>query len=296
MAAGLGRSSDVALSLPFFRPSPESLVRKVEGLPKAPKVLHKLQELVVSPDATLEQIADVVKLEPGLSAHVMRMSRSTKFGRGAQSSNIVEAIQRVGLAGVHELVTYAVASQLVGQPLRGYGLDAQSLWSRAIACAIAASALAERGDVNRSDAYTAGLMHGIGLMVIDRHSIQQKSTRRLPSTGYPLDFAAAERDWLGFSHAEAGAALLEMWGFSAPVIAAVKYQLEPEADAEHRKLSMVLATARWARSLFCVPDENIPELPAALWLEEAGMPIADFGEWLGTVRRRYQITCGELRL
>jgi hypothetical protein len=45
-----------------------------------------------------------------------------------------------------------------------------------------------------------------------------------------------------------------------------------------------------------VPDENIPELPAALWLEEAGMPIADFGEWLGTVRRRYQITCGELRL
>jgi HD-like signal output (HDOD) protein len=94
-------------------------------------------------------------------------------------------------------------------------------------------------------------MHGIGLLVIDRHAAQErKAPRRLVSSGYPLDFASAERDWLGFSHAEAGAALLELWGFSEPVIAAVKYQIEPEAAGEHRPLSMVLATARWARSLF----------------------------------------------
>lgn len=286
----------MAISLPFFRPSPQTLVRRLQNLPPAPKVLHKLQALVTSPDATIEQIADVVRLEPGLAARVVQMSQSTKFGRGAPTTTIMEAIQRVGLAGVHELVTYAVAAQLVGRPLRCYGLDAQALWSRAVACAIAASSIAERTDVDRGDAYTAGLMHGIGLLVIDQHSQQQKSPPKLESTGYPLDFGQAELDWLGFTHAEAGAALLEMWGFSAPIISAVQHQLEPEADTAHRKLSMVLATARWARSLFCVPEENIPELPAAHWLEESGMPIADFGEWLGTVRRRYQITCGELRL
>lgn len=271
-------------------------MRRIRDLPPAPKVLHKLQQLVSSPTATIRQIAEVVQLEPGLAARVVKMAQGTRFGRGVPSASIAEAIQRVGLAGVHELVTYAVAAQLVGRPLRGYGLEAQALWSRAVACAIAASSLAERSDVDRGDAYTAGLMHGIGLLVIDRHATQ-KEQPRLESVGYPWDFAPAERAWLGFSHAEAGAALLELWGFSAPVIAAVRYQLEPEeADAGDRKLSMVVATARWARSLFCVPEEKIPELPAAHWLEEAGVQIGDFGEWLGTVRRRYQITCGELRL
>ncbi len=287
----------MVFSLPFFRLTPHALVRQVKDLPPAPKVLHKLQRLVASPDATIEQIADVVKLEPGLAARVVKMAQSTQFGRGVKATSIMEAIQRVGLAGVQELVTYAVAAQLIGQPLRSYGLDAQALWSRAVACAIAASSLAERGDVDRGDAYTAGLMHGIGLMVIDRHVAQQKTTRRFASAGYPLDYAAAETEHLGFSHAAAGAALLELWGFSAPVVAAVRYQLEPEeAEPEHRKLSMVLATARWARSLFCVPEETIPDLPAAHWLTESGVEIGDFGAWLGTVRRRYDITCGELRM
>jgi HD-like signal output (HDOD) protein len=271
-------------------------VRRLRDLPPAPKVLHKLQQLVNSPDASLEEVAVVVQLEPGLAARVVKMAHSTHFGRGMPAATIMEAIQRVGLAGVHELVTYAVAAQLVGRPMVSYGLNAQALWSRAVACAIAAASLAERSGVNRSDAYTAGLMHGIGLLVINQHAAQQRSPPRLVSSGYPQDFSPAEREWLGFSHAEAGAALLELWGFAEPVVAAVKYQLEPEMALEHRELSMVLATARWARSLFCVPEELIPELPAETWLEEAGVEIGDFGEWLGTVRRRYEIACGELRL
>src|SRR5690606_4251007 len=110
----------------------------------------------------------------------------------------------------------------------------------------AAAGLAERSSLDRGDAYTAGLLHGIGLIAIDRHASQHRSARSMASSGYPLDFAPAERDWLGFSHAEAGGALLELWKFPASVTAAVRYQLEPEGAGEHRQLSMILATARWA--------------------------------------------------
>ena len=283
-------------TLPFFRPTAESLVRRLKNLPPAPRVLHKLQRLLARPDVSLQQIAEVVKMEPGLSARVVRMARSTEFGRGAQVEDIVEAVQRVGLAGVHELVTYAVAASLVGQKLDTYGLDAQRLWSRAIACALAAASLAGRSGAARSDAYTAGLMHGIGLMVIDRHSAGQRTPRALASAGYPLDFAPAEEAWLGFNHADAGAALQQQWGFSAPVITAVACQLRPEEAGEHRQLATILATARWARSLFCVPEETIPELPAAAWLEESGLAIDDFGGWLDEVRRGYNVAILEMRL
>jgi len=283
-------------ALPFFKPSAQTLVRRLKNLPPAPKVLHKLQQLLANPDTTMEQIAGVVKLEPGLSARVVQMAQSTKFGRGAQIDSITEAVQRVGLAGVHELVTYAVASSLVGQSLHAYGLGAQALWSRAVACALAGAGLAERAGLDRCDAYTAGLMHGIGLLVIDRHATEQRRPRRFESAGYPLDYAPAEREWLDFSHAEAGAALLEMWGFSEPVVTAVHFQLNPEEAGEHRRLAMMLATARWARSLFCVPEEAIPELPSTAWLEESGIAIADFGEWLNHTRKKYTLACDEMRL
>jgi HD-like signal output (HDOD) protein len=286
----------VILSLPFLKPSPESLVRRLDDLPPAPKVLHTLRGLISKEGTTLEKIAEVVSLEPGLSARVVRMAKSTQFGRGAQVDTIVEAIQRVGLVGVQELVTFAVASQLVGRPLASYGLDAQAVWFRAVACALAASSLAERTAVNRDDAYTAGLMHGLGLLAIDRHATRHRAVRRFASAGYPLDYAPAEADWIGFSHAEAGAALLEMWGFSEPVVTAVRFQIKPEDATAHRPLCMILATARWARSLFCVPEENVPELPTEAWLAESGVEIADFGEWLRKVRIRYALACDELRL
>lgn len=286
----------MAFSLPFLRPSAETLVRQLRDLPPAPKVLLTLRRLLAVPDATIESIADVVNLEPGLSARVVRMANSAHFGGRTRVESVMEAIQRVGLRGVQELVTYAVASQLVGQPLNAYNLSAQKLWQRAVACAMAAGALAERSDVDRDDAYTSGLMHGLGLLVIDRHASQQRRARKFESSGYPQDFAPAERDWLGFSHAEAGAALLEMWDFPSPIAAVVRYQLEPENAPEHRRLTMVLATARWARSLFCVPEEKIPELPAPHWLEEAGVDIPDFGDWLRLTRVRYTIACDEMRL
>jgi HD-like signal output (HDOD) protein len=282
-------------SLPFSKVTPQTLVRQLKDLPPTPKVLHKLQSVILSPASSLEDIAQLIALEPGLSARVVRMANSTKFGGGSHVSNIIEAIQRVGLQGVREVVTYAIASQLVGQPLLSYGLDANTLWFRAVACALAASSLAQNNGIDEGDAYTAGLMHGLGLVVLDRYSNQTKGYK-FASSGYPLDFAPDERGFVGFDHAEAGAALLEYWKFTDAICEAVRYQMAPEKSVQHRKLSMTIATARWARSLLCVPEEKIPELPPQHWLDEAGIGIADFGDWLREVSIGYNLAKVELRL
>ncbi len=198
-------------------------MQQLTDLPPAPKILQKLQKLISSDVATIAMIAELVVLEPGLSGKIVQMANSTHFSRGAKVDSPLEAIQRVGLKGVKELVTYAVASQLVGRPLAAYGLDAQTLWNRAVACGIAAGYLAQKsGAVDYDDAYTAGLMHGLGLVAIDRHAAKQPKKIKLVSSGYPLDYAPAERAFLGgFSHVAVGGALLAMWGFSAAIVNAV---------------------------------------------------------------------------
>jgi len=286
----------VLSSLPFFKPTPEKLVRQLKDLPPAPKVLHRIQKLVRQEDCSLEMVSELIRMEPGLAARVVQMSNSTKFGGASRVSDIMEGIQRVGMTGVQEIVTYALASQLVGQTLAAYNLDANSLWFRAIACGLAASGLAETNGLDKAEAYTAGLLHGVGLLAFDRHVTQNKSRVVFPSKGYPLDFSEAEHEYLGFTHADTGAALLDLWGFSKPVVNAVRFQLDPEKATEDRQLCMTIATARWARSLFCVPDEKIPELPNELWMKEAGIEIADFGGWLGGIRHGYSMAKVELRL
>ena len=59
-------------------------MKQLRDLPPAPKVLQKLQRLIADPKATLQKIAEVIALEPGLSARVVQMANSTHFGRGAK--------------------------------------------------------------------------------------------------------------------------------------------------------------------------------------------------------------------
>lgn len=278
-------------------PSPDELVRQLNDLPPTPKVLHSLQRLVADPNTSLEDLAHMIALEPGLSGRVVKVANGGALGRGSKVKTIVEAIQRVGIQGVHQLVTFAVASQLVGRPLRAYSLDAQTLWLRAVACGIAAASLAQHVGEDKEDAYTAGLMHGVGLVVLDRFADHQSPALRFASSGYPVDFAPAEREAVGYSHAEAGAALLEYWGFSPAVVRAVRFQTDPEAGGkEPCPLCLIVATARWARTLFCVPDEVLPEIPAESWLRGAGITVADFGPWLNEIRRGFDQARNELRL
>ncbi|HRE79680.1 MAG TPA: HDOD domain-containing protein [Opitutaceae bacterium] len=278
-------------------PTPEVLVRELDDLPPTPRVLQSLQRLMADPDAMLVDMGDLVALEPGLSARVVRIANSAVFRRGTKVDNILEAIQRVGLTGIHELVTFAVGSQLVGRPLTSYKLDAQTLWARAVTCALAAASLGEKKDVDRVSAYSAGLMHGLGLVVIDRYAVRQKPARLLPTSGYPFDSAVGERAWLGYSHAEAGAALLELWGFSADVVDAVRYQLEPENAPDHsRDLCMTVAVARWARSQICIPSDLIPDQPPEAWLRTVGISAADLPEWVKSLKQQCQLACSELKL
>lgn len=140
-------------------------------------------------------------------------------------------------------------------------------------------------------------MHGLGLVVIDRYAVRQRPAPMLAMASYPLDTAEAERAWLGYSHAEAGAALLELWGFSAEVCDAVRFQLEPEKCPEaNRVLCMTVAVARWARSLLCMPSDTIPDQPPSAWLAITGMKASDISEWLKDLRKQSQLACSELKL
>jgi hypothetical protein len=125
-------------------PSPaltlDELVRGVEYLPSAPRVLPRLKQLLRDGNSSMHEVVEMVRLDPGIAARVLQFGNSAYFSRGLRCYTVEEAVNRVGYEQIYELVATAVAAQVLVRPLETYTLDADELWHSSIACALAAGA------------------------------------------------------------------------------------------------------------------------------------------------------------
>jgi HD-like signal output (HDOD) protein len=246
----------------------DALVRDLKHLPSAPKILPRLKALLVDANSSMAEIVMLIRLDPGIAARVLQAGNSMYYSQGVRCFTIDEAVHRVGYNQVYELVSYAVASQVLVRPLTTYGVGVDDLWKSSVACALAAEILAVRSGQDRDVAYTAGLLHSLGMVVIDDWATRNHPSLRLRLTGFPYDATSAERDALGFTQADAGAALLRYWEFPHSMCEPVQWQYSPRSSAAHMRMACLLNCAKWLRSQLCgisreplpFPDESVMQM------------------------------------
>ncbi len=254
------------------RLTPEDIVREVKQLPSAPKVLPRLKQLLGDGNSSMIEIVAYIRLDPGIAARVLRMANSAYFSKGVRCVTVDEAVNRVGYNSVYELVSYAVASQVLVRPLAAYGVEADELWLMSVACALAAEALAERTGQDCSIAYTIGLLHCVGMVAIDEWALRHARGLVLRRSGFPREAVESERAVLGFSQAETGEALLQHWEFPSNITDPVRWQYAPRASSHEVRMSCLLHAAKWLRSAVCAaPGAPRPPLPDASQLLALGM-------------------------
>src|SRR5688572_31040501 len=120
--------------------------------------------------------------------------------------------------------------------------------AHSITCALAAESIAEQTNVDRNIAYTVGLLHSIGMVVIDDWAVRNRPEIRFGQRTLPLEACEAERAKLGFHQAEAGAALLRSWDFPPAMLEPVRWQYLPNGTAAHFPLAALLHVAKWLRA------------------------------------------------
>lgn len=252
--------------------TPEDVVREVKHLPSAPKVLPRLKQLLGDGNSAMHEIVALVRLDPGIAARVLQVANSAYFSKGVRCVTVEEAVNRVGYDQIYELVSYAVASQVLVRPLDSYGVDADELWKASVACALAAETLAERTGQDRAVAYTIGLLHCVGMVAIDEWALRQKQGILFRSGGFPREAIESERAILGFTQADAGATLLQHWEFPETMAEPVRWQYTPRASAAHLRMSALLWTAKWVRSTVCAPSVSArPAVPDSVLLQPLGL-------------------------
>jgi HD-like signal output (HDOD) protein len=276
-------------AMPLCALTPDQIVRELKHLPSAPKVLPRLKQLLSDGNSAMHEIVSLVRLDPGIAARVLQVANSAYFSKGVRCTTVEEAVNRVGYDQIYELVSYAVASQVLVRPLDIYGIEADELWTMSVSCALAAEVLAERTQQDCSAAYTVGLLHCVGMVALDEWSLRVGHRLKFASGGFPREAIEAERTALGFTQAEAGGALLTHWEFPATMAEPVRLQYTPRASAVHQRMACLLYAAKWIRSAVCARSIAArPAIPDTIFLQPLGLTAAVLNSVCGEVVRRLE--------
>jgi HD-like signal output (HDOD) protein len=231
--------------------TPEQIIRDVKHLPSAPKVLPRLKRLLQDGNSSMQEIALLIRLDAAIAARVMRVSNSAFYNQGLRCDTVEEAVNRVGFNHIYQLVSYAVASQVLVRPLEVYGLEVDQVWRQSVACALAAEFIALITGDDGSLAYTIGLLHRIGMVAVNEWALRRQPQLRLVADDFPGEFVRSERAVFGSTQADVGAELLRHWEFSPDTTSPVRYQYFPREAASETRMASLLYAARWVRAVVC---------------------------------------------
>ncbi len=255
---------------------PADLEVYLRDLPVAAAVLPRLQMLLLSDETYIAEVVELVRFDPSLATRVMHAAGSAYYGRARDVTSLDEAIALLGLREAYRVTAAFAMSRFLNTPLRIYGMGPAEYWRRSLACALVMEHQSESRGLDECVAYTAGLLHAIGMVLIDRHlravGDPGMLLRELPAS--PL--TRQEQRLIGMSHAQVAGLVLRKWNFGAEVVAPIEFQYEPaRAPLPHAAMTTLLAESR------ALTQEVVRQLPpagtSAAAASEAGVEPGSLG-------------------
>ncbi len=248
----------------------EKIFREFE-VPACPRVVTELLNATKDPDVTIDRVAQILEVDPGLGSQLLRMVNSSLYGLPSTVTSIVRAVNLVGLKEIENLaVCYAVTRGLKDPKVSFFNLN--HFIKTSFFRAIIAREVASFFDTEKEEAFTGGLMQDIAIptLLTDWFDIYGPVFEDSMMSGKPLH--ELERKRFSWDHCEAGAWIAKKWELPDILVCAIglharEYKALKDLEVEK---SAIGATALSAR----VPDPSID-------LEEAPQLLFPYLEYGG---------------
>ncbi|MBA4261929.1 MAG: histidine kinase [Comamonadaceae bacterium] len=220
----------------------DKLLKQPNALPSAPKVVRQLIETFQQEDVDIMKAAALIESDPVLTAKLLKTANSAFFGLHRTVCTAREAISVMGLIKVRALaigVALGESFHSVG------GVNLGQFWRYSLNSANLSRYLALPIKIDENTAFTAGLIHGIGelMMHVGMPEAMIDLDRSIPMLD--LKRARAEKGLFGYSYAEVGAALAREWKFPKKMIDAIEHQNAPFDNDVYEPIAGVIHIASW---------------------------------------------------
>ena len=215
----------------------------IEGLPSFPATHAEITRLARSGEASSEEIADKIQLDPSLLATVFRLANSAHFGFRKTIDSLPLAVTLLGLEEIANLVMSVQVFEKLGAYEGGAGLDLEAFWKHSVGTAFVARATARRLEVSAESAFLAGMLHDLGKIVLDRFFREYYASVICRVRQQSVPIAVVEHGALGLTHADVGGHLAIEWKFSEKFQDSMLYHHDPQQKCRYHRLVCVVHLA-----------------------------------------------------
>lgn len=220
----------------------DDLLDSDTALPSVPRVVAQVMSELSKEEPDLRVISAAINTDIGLTTRLLCLANSAQFSLSHQVGSVAEALAVLGLDQVRQLTTAAaVAGAFKSVP----GMDLTAFWRYSLDVAKLARKLARSVRANPSLAFTAGLLHAVGELVM--HQGMPDQMRWLNERVEPLAILRdkAEIHLLGYCYREAGAGFVRLWDFPAEIVNALTYQGAPFENDVYEPLAGLVHLCAW---------------------------------------------------
>ncbi|MGJ7579871.1 HDOD domain-containing protein [Variovorax sp. RHLX14] len=198
-------------------------------LPMVPRVVERVLSVIRKPDASFADVTEELEQDPVLSSRVLRLANSSFFGGRRSLASIEDAVSTVGL---NSLQTLLIASGAMAAFVEVPAVNLRQFWMVSVISASSARQIAARADVNGEMAYCAGLLQGVGhLILCQSHPDEALGAMLGYRTLWGQELALVEAAAFGVTHPMISAIWADRLGLPREVVAAIRYSLEPIGGA-----------------------------------------------------------------
>jgi putative nucleotidyltransferase with HDIG domain len=236
----------------------DQYINGIKNLPPSPSLMVELIKLLKKPDRDIDQLVQLMSHDPSLTAEILRRCNSAAFAADQAATDIFEATFRLGFYEVYRIATALFGARTIRWSSAKQGLPLEIVWEHSALTAVCAGGLAKETEENEAVAFTAGLLHDVGKVVLAcAEGADYARIVRQAVSGIPL--TEAEKAEFGFSHAEIGGRLLARWGLPPNVVTPIQFHHHPEQAAPSERLAAMLSIAD--SMAYCLTGPSIKGIP-----------------------------------
>jgi|WetSurMetagenome_2_1015567.scaffolds.fasta_scaffold07282_4 HD-like signal output (HDOD) protein len=229
-----GTRIEVERDLPTGEILKKIILNRITELPPMPQVMFKAREIMNDPTSSFKALADILEKDQAMATRVLRLSNSAYYGLAGKVTSVQHAAVLLGYKTVGEVIQMATSSRLLGGSLEGYKLNSGDLWQHSLAVAIASKLIAVKKHRDlENDAFAAGLIHDAGKIVLNKYVLERSSEFEEFMMDQNKSFLDAEKEILGFDHAEIAAGMCDIWKIPKSLTSAISFHHNPTSSNDN---------------------------------------------------------------
>jgi HD-like signal output (HDOD) protein/CheY-like chemotaxis protein len=204
----------------------DAMIRHVSTLMAFPFTIAKVLQITQNQTTGANDLAHAISADPAISTHLLKVSNSVFFASSNRRINsLKDAIVRIGFLETKKIVMSMSVMKLFNQENKNIGFDRIDFWYHSLAAGLISERVARQiGGVNVEEAFLAGLLHDLGIIILDEFLSPVFEHVLVETSKTGGHFISCEDAIIGVNHNDLIGGLFPIWKIPQEITDAIILQ------------------------------------------------------------------------